>query len=123
MSYKWNSSSKYKAKKVQYDNFSFASKLEAAVYQILKLRELAGEIENLRCQETIYLTKAEIVYKPDFSFTIENMKWYAEAKGLSTASFNIKKRLWEYYGPGPLEIYKGTYQRPFLVETIIPKID
>jgi hypothetical protein len=114
---------KYRAKRVNYDGQNFASKLEAAVYQILKLRERAGEIEILATQETVYLTAARIAYKPDFTVMdkFSGQTVHVEAKGLSTPVWAIKKRLWAWYGPGALEIWKGKYSRPYLDEIVIPK--
>ena len=108
---------KYRAKRVG----NFASKLEAAVYDLLKMREECGEITGLKCQVEIKLTKANIIYKPDFAFIENHQAAYAEAKGFETQAWRLKKRLWEHYGPGPLYIYSGSYHRPSLVETIIPK--
>lgn len=114
---------KYRAKRVSYDGQNFASKLEASVYQILKLREKAGEIEILASQETIYLTDADIAYKPDFTVMDKKtgLTVWIEAKGLATAVWAIKKRLWAKYGPGNLEIWKGKYNRPYLDEVVVPK--
>ncbi len=112
--------SKYKAQRVSYDHHSFASKFEAALYHWLKFREKNGEITEIKCQETVYLTKARIIYKPDFSYTdLETgKKVYAEAKGYETSDWRIKRRLWEYYGPGDLEIYKGSANNFKLHETL-----
>lgn len=96
----------------------FASKLEHAVYDILKCREDAGEIKGLKCQVQIELTDAKIIYKPDFAFIENGKAAYAEAKGFETAVWKIKKRLWGSYGPGNLYIYSGNYRNPFLVDTI-----
>lgn len=114
---------KYRAKRVNYDGQNFASKLEASVYQLLKLREKAGEIEILASQETVYLTAARIAYKPDFTIRdkVTDLLVYVEAKGLSTPVWAIKKRLWEHYGAANLEIWKGKYNRPYLDEVIVPK--
>ena len=113
--------SKYRAKKIEYGHHSFASQFEAAVYQWLQLREKNKEISELRCQETIYLTKARIIYKPDFSFIENSEKRFVEAKGFETPEWRIKRRLWGSYGPGPLEIYKGSAKSFVLHETIIPE--
>ena len=113
---------KYKAQRVSYDHHSFASKFEAAIYQWLKLREANGEITDIKCQETIYLTEAKIIYKPDFSY-IDNkteIRIYAEAKGYETTDWRIKRRLWQFYGPGSLEIYKGSAKSFSLHETLTP---
>lgn len=114
---------KYGSSKVEYDNQSFASKFEAALYQWLKLRELNGEIRDVKCQETIYLTNARIIYKPDFSYVDikSDKKIWAESKGFETSDWRIKRRLWEHYGPGPLEIYKGSAKNFQLHETLTPK--
>lgn len=111
---------KFKSQKVSYDNYTFASKLEASLYHMLKLREKSGEISDIKCQETIYMTLARIIYKPDFSFIDNktNTKIFAESKGFETNSWRIKRRLWEYYGAGNLEVWRGSYTRPYLHEII-----
>lgn len=115
-------SHKYRAQRVSYDHHSFASKFEAALYQWLKLREINGEVTDVKCQETVYLTEAKIIYKPDFSYieVTSGKRIYAEAKGFETSDWRIKRRLWEYYGPGPLEIYKGSHTNFKLHETLTP---
>lgn len=100
----------------------FPSKLEAAVYQLLLLRERMGEIKNISRQPSVKLTRAAIGYKPDFKYidckTGETV--HVEAKGQETEGYSIRKRLWKYYGPGRLEIYKGHYRRPGLQEVVVP---
>lgn len=116
-------SHKYSAKKVDLDGRSFGSKLEAAVYGILKLFERAGEIRDIECQVQVELSAAKIVYKPDFRFLDVNSgrTEYAEAKGFETPEWRLKRRLWKAYGPGPLHVYMGSYANPKLTETIIPE--
>ncbi len=103
--------------------YSFSSKLEAAVFQLLQLREAAGEIKDIKVQDSVYLTNAKIQYIADFKFTYceSGDDGWAEAKGFANEKWPIKRRLWISYGPGILEIYKGTWQRPELVEKINPK--
>jgi hypothetical protein len=116
---------KYRGKKIEYEGHSFASKLEASVYTILKSRENSGEIEIIQCQDHIYLTKARIGYIPDFkckNLTTGEFFW-TEAKGYPNDTWPLKKKLWKFYGPGKLEIYKGTHLRPYLDEIIIPEIN
>lgn len=118
MSFFKRTSNKYGAKK----SGDFPSKLEASVYQLLLLREKAKEISEIKRQVRVELTDACIATKVDFSFT-ENSTGqtvFCEAKGVETERWNLIKRLWRFYGAGPLEIFKGTYMRPQLVETIIP---
>lgn len=115
---------KYGNTKIDHAGYSFASKLEAAVFDILKWREKAGEIRDIQCQDSIYLTDARIEYRADFRFTVATtgeVVW-AEAKGFENEKWPLKRRLWIYYGPGALEIYKGTYESPKLVEVLKPKI-
>lgn len=47
--------------------------------------------------------------------------FWAEAKGYQDQKWPLKKKLWKFYGPGALEIWTGSYTRPVLTETIIPK--
>jgi hypothetical protein len=109
--------------RITLDGHFFASKLEASVYQFLRLRERAGEIKITHLQSRIHLTDARILYIPDFQCL--NLKtqsvFYVEAKGFETPDWKIKKRLWFHYGPAPLEIWRGTHSRPFLDEIVTPK--
>lgn len=115
--------SKFSAIKVDLDGRRFDSKLEASVYALLKMRERAGEIADLKCQVQVTLTKAAIILKPDFAFTDvkSGAAMYAEAKGFETPEWRLKLRLWRHYGPAPLEIWKGTAARPVLDEIVTPK--
>lgn len=115
---------KYGARRINlHDGRSFASMLEAALYDQLKLREKCGEIRDIECQVKVYLTDARIGMIPDFYYfdtrLMENV--YSEAKGFVTSDWNIKKRLWTVYGPGRLEIWGGTHNNLRLIEEIIPK--
>ncbi len=101
---------------------NFSSKFEAACHGVLLNRQDAGTISDIKCQQKVYLTDARILLIVDFSFTDLSTKLgvtrYLEAKGFETAVWRIKRRLWEFYGPGPLEIWHGSHSRPFLKEVI-----
>lgn len=114
---------KYNAKRTVYEGKSFPSRLEASVYALLRLQERAGEISELECQPTVYLTKAKISYKPDFMFIKDGETCYGEAKGKECDRFRLIKRLWAFYGPGPMYLYKGRAERPHLDKVIIPETD
>ena len=86
----------------------FHSKFEASAYQSLKDREIKGEIKNLKTQVQVYMTRAKILYKPDFSYEENGETVYLEAKGFETDVWRIKRRLWKYYGPGKLIVVKGS---------------
>jgi len=111
---------KYNDQRTMVDGKAFPSKLEAAVYAFLKLEEKQGRITKLECQPTVFLTDAEISYKPDFKFEREGQVVFGEAKGTEGDRFRLIKKLWKWYGPAPLEIYKGTAKRIALAKTIIP---
>jgi hypothetical protein len=102
---------------------SHRSKLESSVCQILQFRAKAGELEILQTEAQVYLTLAKILYKPDWK--CRDLKtgelFYVEAKGFANEKWPIKRRLWEHYGPAPLEIWMGTHVSPYLDETIIPQ--
>ena len=116
---------KYGAKKVvddpKYPGMRFDSQFEKRVYTELILREAQGEIHNIKTQVAVYLTDARILYRPDFTYELEGVTIYAEAKGFETAVWRIKRRLWKCYGPGILEIYKQRGKGTHLAETLTPK--
>jgi len=100
------------------------SKLERAVYQILLLREKAGEISQILQQRRVDLGDG-IYWAVDFSFFDltkpgHPLTW-AEAKGVKSGRYNVCKKLWNSRGPGPLEIWEGDYRQPKLVKIIIPR--
>lgn len=114
-------SHKYNAKRTIVNGKCFMSGLEGAVYWLLCLRAKAGEIKDIKCYRSFQLTPS-VRWKVDFSYFClkRNCEVAAEAKGKETADYLVKKNLWKDFGTMPLEIYKGTYRRPFLVETIQP---
>lgn len=114
---------KYGAKKkISHSGFSFASKLEAALYDQLRMLEMAGEISDIKCQDVVYLTDARIMMKPDFRYLnrVKNQMEWAEAKGFQTTDYRIKRRLWEHYGPGPLHVWGGSHTKLRFIETVKP---
>lgn len=111
---------------------NFASKLEASVHQQLQLREKAGELRIIQTQEPVTIcgkeghgcsSKCRIQYLADFTceFVANGERFHVEAKGMETDTWRLKRRLWFHYGPGVLEIWKGSWQRPVLAETIVPR--
>lgn len=102
----------------------FSSKLENAVHEILKLREKAGEISDIKCQQQVILQdgprEVKISWRVDFSY-VDNKSGetvFVEAKGVETETYRLKLKMWRGNPPAALEIYKGSYQRPTLVERI-----
>lgn len=103
---------------------NFASKLEASVYDMLYLQEKTGQIRIEEIQSHVYLTRARIHCIPDFKiFDISiNEFVYVEAKGFEAERWGIIKKLWRYYGPARMRVYKGSYQKIYLDEEIIPQL-
>jgi len=89
--------------------YNFPSKLEAGHFKELCLRQDAGEIRDLRCQEDVYLTEARIHFIPDFSYVVcaTGEKEFYESKGLELERFQILKKLWPYYSDHKLTIDFG----------------
>jgi hypothetical protein len=104
---------------------SHRSKLEGSVCQILQLRQKAGELKIVQVEDHVYLTRARIHYVPDFKCKdlASGEFFWVEAKGFANDRWPMKKKLWKFYGPGALEIWKGTHQRPMLDETIVPNLE
>lgn len=115
--------SKYGSVITSCDGYSFASKLEASVFSILKNRENIGNIKILQVQDHVYLTKARVTYVPDFKcLDLKlNEEFWVEAKGMEGPRWPTIKKLWKVYGPGKLEIWKGTHLKPYLDEVITPQ--
>lgn len=100
----------------------FPSRLEAAVYAILELRQMAGEIRELKRYPSVRLTK-RISWKLDYEFVLvaTGARTFAEAKGVLTDECALKLKLWRDAAPGNLEWWKGSHSSPFLAEIIVPE--
>lgn len=103
--------------------FSHRSKLEHAVCDLIRLRELAGEIVHLKHEDTQYLGEARYKYIPDWK--VRDVKsgeeFWIEAKGYGDKRWPTTKKQWAAYGPGKLEIWGGDHRGPRLDKTIIPQ--
>lgn len=120
----WGKGRKFRNNKIEHAGFRFDSKLEKAVFEILKLQERANEISELKHHPgTVFLTDARIQYRPDFRFKSHPSgdMVYAEAKGYPDSKWAIKKKLWLFYGPAQLIIYGGTWHNPQIIEIITPR--
>lgn len=105
----------------------FPSKLESAVFDILTLRERAGEITDIKRQQVVELQgggrDTRITWRLDFSYTdVTNGKTvYVEAKGFEEQIYKRNLKMWRFNPPAKLEIYKGSYKNVKLVEVIEAK--
>lgn len=112
---------RYGIQKAKVAGRTFDSGGEGMHFLYLQQREKNGEIKDLRCQVSVYLTKARIQYIVDFAYTlcVNGEEIFEEYKnGLLTPEWRLKKRLWEYYGPAKLIVVHGHDKH----ETIIPKM-
>lgn len=116
----WRRGNKYGNKRTKIAGIEFSSRLEASVYGVLQLREKAAELVIEKLQDTLYLGPARFRYTPDFRCkeTGGDVFW-VEAKGFEDVTWRRNYRLWKIYGPGKLEIWKGS--PPSLSEIVIPK--
>jgi len=96
---------KFRNIKTVYEGHKFDSQFERDIFIILKTDP---DTEVVELQPRVYLTAAKILCKPDFK--CRNKKtgeyYFAEAKGFETPSWRIKRRLWQFYGPLDMVIYK-----------------
>lgn len=89
----------------------FDSGLERQVGYDLCVRLHAGEIEDLKFQQTTYLTDARISWRIDFSYVEDGMFWFHEAKGFEDNVYRLKLKLFKVYGTAPLRITQGSMTR------------
>ena len=91
--------SKYRNKKIIYDDFKFDSKLEYARYCELKYQKHAGYIKDFALQvpfQCVVNGKKICVYKCDFSIKMpDDTMLYEDTKGVRTPVFILKKKLVE----------------------------
>lgn len=101
------------------DGHQHRSKLEASVCALLHLRKRKGEFTDIKIEDHLHLTNAKIGYIVDFRCTKRDGTFlWVEAKGYPNDTWPIKKKLWKIYGPGVLEIWKGTALKPYLDEVV-----
>ena len=104
---------KYRNKKITIDKIKFDSIAEGEYYLYLKKQNLRFEL-----QPKIYMTRARILYKPDFKVYEGDSFYYVDVKGMKTPVFNLKARLWKHYGDGVLKLVKKN-GREFFIEKIL----
>ena len=91
--------SKYRNIPVEVDGIRFASKAEAARYNVLKLREKAGEIGGLELQRRFPIIVGAgavvTVYVSDFAYWDHQRDRFVveDVKGVATPVFRLKQKL------------------------------
>jgi hypothetical protein len=100
---------KYNATKVTIDGIVFDSKLESKYYLYLKDAKMKGLLNDFELQKEYILQPAfkkngksfrEIKYVADFLvYDLKGNVHIIDTKGLETAEFKIKRKLFEYVYP------------------------
>lgn len=113
---------KYNASKVFLDGYRFDSKLEAGVYMILKKLVEAGDLADLRCQHTVYLSRSRDPIRPDFSAinTRTGKREFFEATGYRDRRKAKNEKKWKAYGPATLWVYEGRWDKIMPPRAIVP---
>ena len=99
------------------NGITFASKAEAEAYGQLKIVELAGGISDLKLQPAYMLQESfvdrdgkkhrAIWYVADFSFVRGGHAVICDIKGMKTAVFNLKEKMFRFKYPDLiLEVWK-----------------
>ena len=89
---------KYRNKPTYIGKIRFASKSEAARYQVLKLCEAQGAITDLQLQPTFKFPMG-FSYRADFAYTLKGKQIVEDVKGIETDVFKLKKKCFAYFYP------------------------
>ena len=111
------------AKKMELDGRWFDSQAEAYLYVWLKNEMEKGVFTEIKCQDSVYLSAARFLYKPDFRCTLcdQSLEWH-EMKGFETNTWRRNRKLWKCgYGPGKLTVWKKNRRGIYIHEVIVPQ--
>jgi hypothetical protein len=108
------------------DGRTYHSGLEAAVNNLLLLRERAGELRIIKRQERVPLIVNGVkvcTWVPDFTVEMiaEAEERLIEAKGFTTQLFLLKKKIYMATGTRKVEMWGGSARAPKLMEILVPK--
>lgn len=111
--------SKYKVVRTNCGKHSHMSKAESECCSFFQLLEKAGELEIISSQPNVFLTAAKIRIIPDWLIRYKDgREVYADYKGYEPQSWRRNRKLWQHYGPKPMEIWKKKGARFFISETV-----
>lgn len=102
---------------------SHRSQAEASLCLNIQAREQSGECRLIQAECHVYMTKARLLYIPDFKiFDLKlNQEVWEEMKGFETSQWKRNQRLWKHYGPGLLRVWKKGKRDIFLFKEIWPE--
>lgn len=99
---------KYNARPIQATagGQGYRSQLEAQVHETLRLMERAGQIRNIRREQSIQIIPS-MTHKLDFLvFDIKrNMDIGIEAKGFNDPTWNEKQKVYKDFGTFPVQVW------------------
>lgn len=95
------------------------SRGEARCCDYFQFLEIQGLLKILKVQPNVFLTDAKLKVIPDWLLEYPGGDLrYADYKGLESQSWGRNKKLWKFYGPAPMEVWKSKGDRFFVTETI-----
>lgn len=104
------------------------SALEAVICDHCEARKQSGEFVSIETEKPILVCgepghacgrHSRVIWIVDFKATNAlGGITYIEAKGVKTDSFKVKLRLYQHYWKDPLEIWSGSWQKPYLAQRI-----
>lgn len=86
---------KFKAKQTTVDNIKFSSKLEAAYYQQLKIRQMAGEVHFFLRQVPLDISGNKKYYVDFVEFLANGEVVFTEVKGMKIPMGQLKMAIVE----------------------------
>lgn len=88
---------KYRNYRIIINGIKYDSKKEYDRHSILKIKEKAGEISELKfhepCMNIILQENPQIKYEPDFCYIENNIYIIEDVKGYQTKEFKLKKKM------------------------------
>lgn len=98
---------------------TYASKAEMEYAKVLDGEMRAGLWDEIVEQPPIRLGPVD--YVPDFALRKADRWTWADVKGMETAAFRLKVKLWREYGPGELVIVKKSGKGFKVTERVVSK--
>ena len=104
---------------------AYPSKLERDRAMQLQALQAAGEISNLKYQQTVTLLNTplgRISLCTDFEYEKDGVMHWEDSKGVGTPRWRMLRQIWSLCGPGPLVVSKRKGRKAIeVVETIWPE--
>lgn len=86
------------------DGYRFDSAAESELYLFLKEELMRDKIVSIKCQDTLYLSDARFIMKPDFRVTLPDgsREWHEMKGNYESDQWKRNTKLWRAgYGPIP----------------------